>query len=60
VPPGDAGALADAIADVLALPADERAAMGRAARRWAEEHCNGRVEAERLAGLIQDAASSSR
>ncbi len=62
VPPGDPDALANALAEVLALPPGERAAMGAAARRWAEEHCNGRVEAARLAGYVAgaQAASSSR
>jgi colanic acid/amylovoran biosynthesis glycosyltransferase len=64
VPPGDADALADAIAAILALPREDRVAMGAAARGWAEEHCNGRIEAARLAGLIRAARtqplSSSR
>jgi glycosyltransferase involved in cell wall biosynthesis len=37
VPPGDAGALADAIGRLL-RDGRERAALGRRARRWAEEH----------------------
>ena len=62
VEPGDAGALADALGELLALPRDERVAMGRAARLWAEERCNGRVEAARLADLVRaaQAPSSSR
>jgi colanic acid/amylovoran biosynthesis glycosyltransferase len=62
VAPGDADALADAIAAILALPRAERVAMGAAARHWAEEHCNGRIEAARLADLIRGAqpAISSR
>jgi glycosyltransferase involved in cell wall biosynthesis len=62
VPPGDAGALADALGELLALAPEERVAMGQAARRWAEERCNGRIEAARLARLIRraQAPSSSR
>ena len=62
VPPGDHVALADALAEVLALPREERASMGAAARRWAEANCNGRIEAARLSRLIAgaQAASSSR
>jgi colanic acid/amylovoran biosynthesis glycosyltransferase len=55
VPPGDAGALAAAIAELLELPAGERAAMGRAGRAFVLEHCDVGREAERLAGLIERA-----
>ncbi len=50
VPRRDPRALADAWADVLALPGEERARLGRAARARVEEHytlerCVGRYEA---------------
>ena len=40
VPPGDSAALAQAIADVLALSPDERQAMGRAGRAHVVEHAD--------------------
>jgi glycosyltransferase involved in cell wall biosynthesis len=52
VPPGDAPALAAAIEDLLALPGEERAAMGRAGRAFVLEHCSLRRETERLAALM--------
>jgi len=52
VPPGDPAALAGAVREVLALEPAEREAMGRAARQWAAERCDGRREAERLVALI--------
>jgi colanic acid/amylovoran biosynthesis glycosyltransferase len=52
VPPGDAAALAAAIEELLALPAERRAAMGRAGRAFVVEHCSLRRETERLASLI--------
>ena len=52
VPPGDADALADALDEVLSLPPDERAAMGRAGREFVAEHCNVGTETARLAGWI--------
>jgi glycosyltransferase involved in cell wall biosynthesis len=55
VPAGDADALAHAVEEVLALSREQRMAMGAAGRRWAEMHCNGRIEAARLARLIADA-----
>jgi glycosyltransferase involved in cell wall biosynthesis len=55
VPPGDAAALARGIDDLLALPAGERAAMGRAGRAFVAGHCNVNLQAERLANLIASA-----
>ncbi len=46
VPPGDAAALAGAMAQVMALPAGERAAWGRAARRHVDEE----YDLERVVG----------
>jgi colanic acid/amylovoran biosynthesis glycosyltransferase len=56
VPPGDPGALAAAIAALLALPPVERARMGTAGRAFVSEHCNVDREAEKLSMLIASAA----
>jgi glycosyltransferase involved in cell wall biosynthesis len=53
VPPGDAGALAAAISELLALPLDQRREMGRAGRAFVLEECSLRRETERLAALIR-------
>jgi glycosyltransferase involved in cell wall biosynthesis len=53
VPPGDVGALAAAIEELLALPVERRAEMGRAGREFVLRECNLQVETERLAGLIR-------
>jgi glycosyltransferase involved in cell wall biosynthesis len=53
VPPGDEAALAAAIAELLELPAAERAAMGRAGREFVLEHCDVDREARRLEELFQ-------
>ena len=53
VPPGDVGALAAALAEVLALPVAERAAMGAAGRAFVAEHADVRVETARLSALLQ-------
>ena len=55
VPPGDSAALAVAIDELLALPAGERAAMGRAGRAHVAEHCDAAREAARLVGWIAEA-----
>jgi glycosyltransferase involved in cell wall biosynthesis len=52
VPPRDSRALAGAIAEVLALPETERAAMGRAGRARVLEAASVHRETEKLAGLI--------
>jgi colanic acid/amylovoran biosynthesis glycosyltransferase len=53
VPPGDPHALAAAIAELLALPVQQRATMGRAGRAWVMAHCNVDLEAAALASLIE-------
>jgi colanic acid/amylovoran biosynthesis glycosyltransferase len=53
VPPADARALAEAIEDVLRLPADERAAMGRAGREWVLRTATLELQARSLLELIQ-------
>ncbi len=58
VPPGDPERLAAALAELLELPVAERAAMGRAGRRWVLETCSVDAEAERLSRLIQSAGAS--
>jgi colanic acid/amylovoran biosynthesis glycosyltransferase len=59
VPPGDATALAQAIRDVLDLPRDRRAEMGRAGREFVLEHCSLSGESRRLAALIAAAQSNN-
>jgi len=53
VPPGQPDALAAALAEVLALPVEERAAMGRAGRAHVLEACDVDRETERLSTLIR-------
>jgi colanic acid/amylovoran biosynthesis glycosyltransferase len=52
-PPRDGAALAAALAEVLALPADERARMGAAGRRFVLERCELRRETAGLARLLE-------
>mgnify|MGYP001075123458 CR=1 FL=1 len=52
VAPGDPRALADAIAELLALPPETRAAMGAAGREHVLAYCDVGKEAAKLAGLI--------
>jgi colanic acid/amylovoran biosynthesis glycosyltransferase len=52
VPPGDAAALAAAIAELLALTPEQRAAMGRAGRAFVAEHANVQIETEKLSRLL--------
>jgi len=52
VAPGDHRALAAALADVLARPAAERAAMGAAGRRFVIEHANVATETARLSDRL--------
>jgi len=52
VPPGDPAALRAALAEVLALSPQERAAAGAAARAWVLEHADVHRETARLAELI--------
>jgi glycosyltransferase involved in cell wall biosynthesis len=53
VPPGDADALARAMADILDLPAAERAAAGRAGREFAVAMRDLDTSARRLVELLQ-------
>jgi glycosyltransferase involved in cell wall biosynthesis len=53
VPPRDAAALAAAIADLLALPAEARAAMGRRGREFVARNFSIRDEALKLIGLLE-------
>ncbi len=55
VAPGDPLALATGIAEVLALPPSERAAMGAAGRRHVAEHADVREETARLSALLESA-----
>jgi glycosyltransferase involved in cell wall biosynthesis len=55
VPPGDATALAAALDEVLSLPPDERAAMGRRGREFVAEHCDVSRETAKLADWIATA-----
>jgi glycosyltransferase involved in cell wall biosynthesis len=52
VPPGDEAALAAALAELLALSAEERAAMGRAGRGFVKMHADSRRETEKLSELL--------
>jgi colanic acid/amylovoran biosynthesis glycosyltransferase len=58
VPPGDAHALASAIAALLDRPAAERAGMGARGRDFVRRHCNPEIEARKLASLIAGVAAS--
>ncbi|HEX8648106.1 MAG TPA: glycosyltransferase [Thermoleophilaceae bacterium] len=53
VPPGDAAGLARALAELLALAPEERAAMGRAGRAFVTEHANVHRETARLSELLE-------
>jgi glycosyltransferase involved in cell wall biosynthesis len=55
VPPHDPPALGRALRDLLAKPAEERAAMGKAGRAFVATHCNVDTEAAKLAALIEAA-----
>jgi colanic acid/amylovoran biosynthesis glycosyltransferase len=59
VPPGEPAALADALRELLALPIERRAEMGRAGREFVIEHCSLSGESRRLAALIAAAQSNS-
>ena len=60
VPPGDAAALARALAELLALEPEERREMGRAGRSWVEEHANVHRETARLSELLEGLPARSR
>jgi glycosyltransferase involved in cell wall biosynthesis len=53
VPPGDPELLARSIRELLALPADQRAAMGRRGREFVERNFTLRDQALKLIGLIE-------
>jgi glycosyltransferase involved in cell wall biosynthesis len=53
VPPRDSQALAEAIAGLLALAPEERAAMGRRGREFVARSFSIRAEAQKLIGLIE-------
>jgi colanic acid/amylovoran biosynthesis glycosyltransferase len=52
-PPGNAGALAGALRDALALPVEERARAGRAGREWVRAHASVDAETARMAAVLQ-------
>ncbi len=56
VAPADPHALAVALAELLTLPADRRAAMGRAARVHVIEHAHVRAWTARLSDLLEAAS----
>lgn len=56
VPPNDSGALAGALAEILALHADTRCAMGRAGRSRVAEAFELHDQTRRLAALISGAS----
>lgn len=55
VPPGNPKALAEGIRELLDLPPDRRAEMGRSGRVFVSEFANVRRETDKLAALIADA-----
>jgi glycosyltransferase involved in cell wall biosynthesis len=57
VPPEDPRALAGAIARLVAMPADRRAAMGRAGRAYVEANHGFDVLADRLADCLDQAVA---
>lgn len=59
MPAGNASALAGAIDELLDLPVEERAAMGRRGREFVLERFDLRRQAARLSALIEDAAEST-
>jgi glycosyltransferase involved in cell wall biosynthesis len=59
VPPHDPDAIAEALAEVLSLPAHDRIEMGRAGRAHVLEHCNVDREAAKLASLLSLTARAS-
>ena len=52
VPPRDAGALAGAIRELLELPVEQRAEMGRRGREYVVRNFSARAGAQKLEGLI--------
>ena len=60
VPPGDSGALAEAIDELLSLSPEQRVEMGKAGRAWVLECANLERETRKLAGLIAASAGTAR
>ena len=60
VPPHDSGALAAAIAEVLALGPEERRALGRAGRERVLERADLRTETGRLSAWLEGGADLAR
>jgi glycosyltransferase involved in cell wall biosynthesis len=60
VPPGDSVALAKAIATLVTLPADQRAAMGRAGRAYVETKHDFRILAAKLAVTLSEVVAECR
>jgi glycosyltransferase involved in cell wall biosynthesis len=58
VPPHDPRALADAIEELLALPPEQRAQMGRDGREFVLAECNLARETERLVELVRGAPAA--
>jgi glycosyltransferase involved in cell wall biosynthesis len=58
VPPRDAGALAEAIGELLALSPDQRAAMGKRGREYVVRNFSVRGEAQKLQALLERYARS--
>jgi len=53
VPPGDSGALASAIEEVLRLPEEERKSIGRAGREWVLRNATLELQATKTVELIE-------
>jgi colanic acid/amylovoran biosynthesis glycosyltransferase len=60
VPAGDEAALASALAELLALPVGERAAMGRAGREFVKSCADSRTEAAKLSELLSGPGAAPR
>ncbi|AXK42839.1 glycosyltransferase family 4 protein [Erythrobacter aureus] len=60
VPPDSPQALADAIVQLAAIPADQRAQMGRAGRKYVEAKHSYQQLARELAAILDDVADSNK
>jgi len=58
--PGNPAALADAVRRLMALPAEARAAMGRAGSRFYRDHLSLEVGARAFARLFEQAVTDAR
>jgi colanic acid/amylovoran biosynthesis glycosyltransferase len=56
--PADSGSLAAAIEEVLGLPAQERAALGRAGREWVLRNATVELQAKKVLELIDSGATT--